>query len=323
MPPRKTPKKPAKPSASPRGRASLEEELRHSEARLRSVLDNVPDLVLELDRQGVVRYANRARPGFESEDLAGTDVVGLVLPRERDGVRAALARAWESGRAVDLEFAAPDPQGHVTWWWARVAPQVRDGATERLLVAAHEVTKRKLAEQQQRSAEHRLQDLLDPLNLLAVVVRGDGRIAYCNDCFLVRTGWRRDELIGQPFLERCVPPDTRPIVAPILARAVHTASVPAHYEHAITTRDGARRLIAWSHTVLQGAEGRFAALASLGEDITDRRVTEAALRESEEKFRALFSASVDAIGLYDVETARVSTHLPSIMPLRSRRCSIG
>jgi PAS domain S-box-containing protein len=303
MPPRK--KKPAAADAAPRSLARLEEELRRSESRLRSVLDNVPDLILELDRQGIVRYANRARPGYDPEDITGSDVTALLLPQERDVVREALARAWESGLPVDIETRAPDPAGRVMWWWARIAPVVREGRTEGLLVAAREVTRRKLGEQQVRSAEHRLQDLLDPLNLLAVVVRADGRIAYCNDCFLVRTGWRRDELIGEPFLERCVPADSRAIVEPILARAIHTASVPAHYEHAILTRDGSRRLIGWSHIVLHGAEGRFAALASLGEDITDRRVTEMALRESEEKFRALFSASVDAIALYDAGTMRI------------------
>jgi len=303
--PRAVRKRARGPKAGPGDAARADEPLRAAQARLRAVLETVPDLVLELDRDGVIRYANRPRPGYEPEDLTGCGVTDLVLPHERDAVREALARAFETGRPVEAEFSAADPQGRVTWWSVRMAVPGGEGRGERLLVAAHEVTRRKLGEQLQRSAEHRLQDLLDPLNLLAVVVRADGRIAYCNDSFLGRTGWQRDELIGQPYLERCVPADSRPIVEPILARAVRTATVPAHYEHAIVTKDGARRLIAWSHTILHGGEGRFAALVSLGEDITDRRVTEAALRESEEKFRALFSASVDAIGLYEAETMRI------------------
>ena len=301
MPPKKKPASARDLSAFRR----LEEELRTSEARLRSVLDNVPDLILETDRDGLIRYANRLRPGYEPQALAGLRIGELVVQEERATVARTLERAWRTGRSADLEVQAPDQRGRITWWWARVAPVVREGVTTSLLVATREITKRKLAEQALRSAEQKLRELLDTISLLAVIVDAKGRVTYCNDHFLILTGWRQEDVLGAPWLERCVPPDTREIVAPLFQRMLRSASMPAHFEHAVLARDGARRLIAWSHTVLRTPEGGVAALASLGEDITDRRMAEEALRTSEEKFRALFAASMDAIALYDTETARI------------------
>ncbi len=286
-------------------RSLLEDQLRTSEARLRSVLDNVPDLILEADREGIIRYANRLRIGYDPADVTGMRVEELVVPEERAAVTDALVRAWATGGPVDIETRSPTRDGSITWWWARIAPVLREGRTDRVLIATRDVTRRKRAEQTVRTAETRLRDLLDPLELLAVIVRADGLVAYCNDAFLARTGWRREEVVESPWLERCVPADSHPFVASALARAVRTGSAPAHYEHALVTREGARRLVAWSHTVLRATTGEFAALACLGEDVTERRVAEEAIRSSEEKFRALFSASVDAIALYDAATSRV------------------
>ncbi|MFO1338645.1 MAG: PAS domain-containing protein [Burkholderiaceae bacterium] len=40
-------------------------------------------------------------------------------------------------------------------------------------------------------------------------VDAEGRIRYCNGYFLSRIGWRMDELGGEDFGERCVPPERR------------------------------------------------------------------------------------------------------------------
>ena len=42
-----------------------------------------------------------------------------------------------------------------------------------------------------------------------------------------------EEALGRPWLELCVPEDSRPIVAPILERAFRSRAAPPHFEHAI------------------------------------------------------------------------------------------
>jgi len=283
----------------------LQEELLASESRMRSLLDGIPDVILELDRDGKVVYANRTPPGLGRPALTGLAITDVVGPESRALVQDMLDRAWRTGRGADFEVQVPDRLGRHTWWWARAVPLVREGRTDSVLVATREVTDRKLAEQAVRSAEQMLRDLLDSNRLLAVMVGADGRVTYCNDAFLTLTDFRPEEIVGARWLETCVPPDSRELVAPVLERMVRSGTMPSHFEHAIVTKDGRRRIVAWSHTMLRSPAGTVATLASLGEDVTERRADEEALRSSEERLHTLFAASVDAIALYDAETMRV------------------
>ena len=67
-------------------------------------------------------------------------------------------------------------------------------------------------------------------------------------------------------------------------------------------KDGERRLLAWWCRALKDESGNVTGALSSGRDITDQTRTEAALRESEARYRALFSESADGILIADIET---------------------
>jgi PAS domain S-box-containing protein len=60
----------------------------------------------------------------------------------------------------------------------------------------------------------------------------------------------------------------------------------AFFENPVITRNGEERLIAWYHTILHDDTGAITGTISAGEDITDRRRDKKALEESEERLRA-------------------------------------
>ena len=71
------------------------------------------------------------------------------------------------------------------------------------------------------------------------------------------------------------------------------------------TRDGRRVCIRWHNKSLFDENGEFAGLFSIGSDITEHKRIEAALRESEAKFRGIFAAESDGIALVDQETGKI------------------
>ena len=82
-----------------------------------------------------------------------------------------------------------------------------------------------------------------------------------------------DELIGRLWSETFTPPDELELEQRA-ERLVAAGSIMAHYESSIITRAGERRLFSWNNTLLRDADGQVTGIASVGEDITDRRRAE-------------------------------------------------
>jgi len=137
-----------------------------------------------------------------------------------------------------------------------------------------------------RESERRYRALLDNVNLVAVGLDERGRVNYANPFLLSLTGYTREEIIGREWFDLFVPERFRPAVDVVFAELLEREFHP-HYENPILTKSGEERLIAWNNTVLRDADGRVCGTMSIGEDITERKRAEEALRESEERFRNL------------------------------------
>ena len=135
------------------------------------------------------------------------------------------------------------------------------------------------------ASESRLREMLETVPLAAVSLDARARVTFCNDAFLRLTGWPRDEVIGADWFERFIGAGDAE-VHEMFHRAVSGGDVAQHLESEIRTRNGDRRLIRWSNTLIH-AGGRIVGTTSLGEDVTVRREAEEALRKSEARFRRL------------------------------------
>lgn len=96
----------------------VEDELKRSEEKFHSLVENLPDLIWRSDRRGRLLFvsANSARIlGFGAEELLDTDRFARIHPEDLDGVRDAYALLWESGRPFDVQYRFR--RGDGTWIW--------------------------------------------------------------------------------------------------------------------------------------------------------------------------------------------------------------
>jgi diguanylate cyclase (GGDEF)-like protein/PAS domain S-box-containing protein len=137
----------------------------------------------------------------------------------------------------------------------------------------------------------------------AIVVTEHGRIIAANATLTALLGYSREELLGRSPIDLTLPEDRA-----MIAERIH-GGYNAPYEARHRHKDGSIVVLeAWGRPIRY--RGRPARLATL-RDISARRATETALRESEERFRSLVQHSSDVITVIQ-ENGRQSYTSPSL-----------
>jgi PAS domain S-box-containing protein len=173
----------------------------------------------------------------------------------------------------------------------------------RVIGFVRDVTERRSAEAALRASEEQYRAVFNATADGLVLRDADNRIVDVNPALLAMTGHAREELVGErawAFL----PPEMDAQWREFHRRNLAGESV--QFETAAVRKDGTRFDVEVRCVPIQ-YRGRPHALA-MARDITARKQAEAAVRASEEQYRAIFNASADALVLWNSELKRVDVN---------------
>jgi PAS domain S-box-containing protein len=281
--------------------------LRRAENRWRALVERLP-AVTYID--GLDYEPSYASP--QIEELTGMtpeqwleEWEDAVHPDDRDRIVDNYYHHAAEGTGLEAEFRVVRPDGKVSWVSDRAAPvPSSDGKRTLFQGVMLDITAQKEAETAERESERRFRELLETLQLAAVITDVDGTIRFCNDYLLALSGYAREELIGRSWLEMFVAPEE--VTTRVFFNELAGGRVIPHDVATMRTRSGEVRTISWSSTPLRDASGRVVQAASIGEDVTDRLRAEHALRESEERRRMVMA---EMLRTAEEERTRIATEL--------------
>jgi PAS domain S-box-containing protein len=157
-----------------------EAALQESEERLRSITENAPGFIAELDLQGCFLYVNHDTPRYRADELLGASILKTIPIEYQAAVNDLLNRTASRGEMQTAEFCR-NQDGKEFWQAVRFAPVIGPNGVERIIFIGTDITQQKQADAQLRDSEarfsHALDSLLDGFAIFAVVCDEQGRVS--------------------------------------------------------------------------------------------------------------------------------------------------
>jgi PAS domain S-box-containing protein len=107
-------------------RRRAEKQLKESERKLYSLIENFPDVILNLDRDGTILFINHTVPSYTVEETVGKSVYDFIPPEQQNRTREPIKKVFESGEVISFKTEIAGPDGCLIWYSTRLVP-IRDG----------------------------------------------------------------------------------------------------------------------------------------------------------------------------------------------------
>ncbi len=249
--------------------------------------------------------ANVSQFGYSPEDFTSRKLLygQIVHPEDLDRVGKEVEQGVASRlNAVEQDYRIIRADGEVRWVYD-LCGIVRDEQGEVTHYEGYvlDITDRKQVEAALRENEARFRLLVEQ-SLVGIYVIKQGKVAYVNPRLAQMMGYTVDELIGHPVLDIVIPED-REMAAENIRRRMQGEVDALNYTLRVLRKDGVQLEVEvlGSRTNFNGEPAIMGTLL----DVTERKQSEKALRESEEKFSKAFSSSPAAMSLTTLSEARI------------------
>jgi PAS domain S-box-containing protein len=282
---------------------SISDRFREFEA----VVENVEEMIAVVDRDYRYLMANRTFLNYRGalrEQIVGHLVAEVLNPGVFENVVKAKMDECFQNHVVKYEMKYTYPHLGEKSIFISYFPISGPSGVERVVCLLQDITERKRAHELIRQERDRAQSYLDIADVILLGLDVDGCTTLINRKGCTTLGREESELLGCDWIETCLPARIR---GEIRTRFRNLLDGDLTYvESPILTSGGEERTIGWRNSLLRDGEGRVIGTLSSGEDVTERKQFESALRHlsgrllhaQDEERRKVATELHDGIGTY-------------------------
>ncbi len=258
-------------------RKMAEKELRKSEKKYRSFLENLADGCYVLNGELRYIFINDAACnmiGKTKEEILNAKITDLFPGFEQSEFYKLYVNCLENQRSGILEDSFQTYDGRTGFYNVRVSI-----VPEGILVVARDITDKKKAEQALRESEQRFRGAFEYSATGMALIGTDGRLFKVNNRLCDMLGYTQDELIGRNFVDISYPDDIEAALSHfnrMIDEVINSAQFECRYLH---KNDD----IVWciiSNSVAYQSNGKSKYLISQVQDITEQKKAEQIIRDA-------------------------------------------
>ena len=293
------------------------EELCENETRYRALFENTLDGVAvyeAIDNGEDFVFKDLNRSGERIENISKKDIIGKCVTEAFPGVKdfgifKVFQRVWRTGKPEFFpEAGYKDDRDSGTWrenWVYKLA-------NGEVVAVYDDITERKQAEKALRESEEQLRLVTDALPVLIAYVDSQKCYRFANKTYEEWFRISREDVFGKKVREVLGEPAYK-LIQEYIDEALSGKKIS--FETILPYKDGRERYIRASFIPHIGEGGEVKGYYVLVIDNTKHKQADEALRESEEKFRAIFEQAAVGVAQVDTETGQ-------FLRINTRYCEI-
>ncbi|MFO1068105.1 MAG: PAS domain S-box protein [Geminicoccaceae bacterium] len=266
-----------------------EQALLASEERFRTIVEDQIELIARFDPAYRFTFVNRAfaeHVGRPAESVLGTSVLEMLTPEQQRMFRSQLAELTPDSPTVAYETEVVGEDGRIRHeaWTDRALFDAQGRLVEYQSVG-RDVTAEREAAEILRASEERYRAVVQDQTEIIGRFDANFRLVFANEAHCRMRGRSFEEMVGEDYFDSVPDPLRGDLRQRLLALTPdHPVDVG---ENEKIMPDGTWRWYAWTNRALFDRAGRLAGYQSVGRDITEQKLAERALRESESAMRAI------------------------------------
>jgi PAS domain S-box-containing protein len=265
-------------------------DIRSIEEERARLVELSEDLICVAGLDGYFRSVNPAWTrilGYSQEELLTRPFLDFIHPEDHHKNDEEVSKLADGLMTVDFDNRYVHKDGSVRYISWTATPRPAEGV---MYCIGRDITERKKAEETLRLANERFQKFVESNIVGIVIANSAGKVLEANDYYLRMIGFTREEFEQGKVDWRAITPREWLHTDEKAIKELRESGVCAPYEKEYVRRDGTRVPAFLADAMLPGPDEEMVAFAL---DITDRKRTERALRESEEKYRLVSENTSD------------------------------